>query len=248
MFSCKWSIYYIPKTSQSWNQAVFWAVWGPFTRGYNDMDLWYNMCLEVYNISKAQLSLVLSEYFWWVFHAIFRGRMAPTQLFGINNRDWHGFAAPKSGTCGMYGLEWYTLQCTHAPLHFRNEKPTTASKSILDLRCICGIVWNIWHYIALCIYIYMIYDVWLWLVCLFKVITLFWYSSSQLMPAMLLRQVFANVRKTNEFYRGTKFFGNLILWNPNISPDSGNSFITMVNSSWWYLDIDMYQPAWNLII
>ncbi|CAL1145558.1 unnamed protein product [Cladocopium goreaui] len=27
----------------------------PFTRGYNDMDLWYNMCLEVYNISKAQV-------------------------------------------------------------------------------------------------------------------------------------------------------------------------------------------------
>eukprot|EP00435_Cladocopium_sp_Y103_P054654 s102_g17.t2 len=27
----------------------------PFTRGYNDMDLWYNMCLEVYNMSKAQV-------------------------------------------------------------------------------------------------------------------------------------------------------------------------------------------------
>lgn len=26
----------------------------PFTRGYNDMDLWYNMCLEVYNISKSK--------------------------------------------------------------------------------------------------------------------------------------------------------------------------------------------------
>ena len=31
------------------------ASWGPFTRGYNDMDLWYNMCQEVYGIDKGQV-------------------------------------------------------------------------------------------------------------------------------------------------------------------------------------------------
>lgn len=37
-------------------QAPDWVKnWGPFTRGYNTMELWFEMCQEVYNISKADV-------------------------------------------------------------------------------------------------------------------------------------------------------------------------------------------------